>query len=553
MSTFKEKIRNFSYEVADFLTPWSYILYQSLAPVLMTAIVTITFLSLDQAQEVLYGTIDRESGSIQMFYFALGIFIFATTVWYTSRLLVTIDSELQLPLNMRSGLLLTKVQGAIVRLPRILGAVCAALLVAVFLHAQQAWGKQTLLTSIMPWAATLLPLLMVMLIMPLKLRALKASISWVGVAALSAFLVMFCQTEQFNLPVFGSSLLMTYIPVSLFVITVVRRPLLRKLKIAIPDRDKGRLFDQAIRQLFGLFIASSVVYLFLIFGTESLTRKIGSGAIVMLFCTSALLLLGLLTLCFRRLNRYLPGFVLTGTLVLSLVYVLLHAQIGWSPLKEISGKEVLEIPSKELFPQKVQTAKNQDIIVNAYGGGLRAGLFTAKLLARIDDMSCGEFGQKLDRLSGVSGGSLGIAIYATLRQEYVVSGGWPADCKQKMPRLPNLEPLVSDVLVQDHLSPILARMLSIDLVPGITPQRGQALLNSWQDATQKVLINLKSQRVPNGSNAISLLALARPITELNAGVIPAPKIYFNSTDSGAGQRLWLSNTGNWGGGLKERR
>ncbi|MET3140252.1 putative acylesterase/phospholipase RssA, partial [Undibacterium sp. GrIS 1.2] len=363
------------------------------------------------------------------------------------------------------------------------------------------------------------------------------------------------QTEQFNLPVFGSLLLMTYIPVSLFVITVVRRPLLRKLKIAMPDASETRLFEQAIRQLFGLLLTSTFVFLFLIFGTESLTRTIGSGAIAMLSCTSALLLLGLLTLCFRRLDHYIRGFVLTGGLALSVVYVILHAQFGWSPLKEISGKEVikvLKVPPEILSLPQFQIAKTQDIIVNAYGGGIRAGLFTAKLLARVDDMSCGEFGQKLDRLSGVSGGSLGIAIYATLRQEYVASGGWPADCKKQMPRLPNLEPLVSEALLQDHLSPILARMMSIDLVPGITPQRGQALLNSWQDATKKVLMNLKSQRVPNGSNAISLLALAKPITKLTAGVIPAPKIYFNSTDSGTGQRLWLSNTGNRGDGLQNK-
>lgn len=548
MHDLSEKIRRTASGTAHLITPWTYALYQSLLPVLVATVITAILLRLGQVEEVLYGTIDLQSSSIQMLWFAFSVFIFSATIWYTSRLLVTIDAGLQMPLNLRSGLLLSDVQRAIVHLPRILGALSAALLGSVFIHAQQSWGMRNLLTTLMPWASTLLPLLIVMLTKPWSLRSAGACMVWLLVLFLPMFMVMSCLPDRFNIPVLSSLLLMTYLPILLYKATVNRRPLLRKLNIIVPEANETLLFEHAVRRLAGLFIAAVMLFLFLVFGAESLTSSIGSAAIVMLFCSSSLLLLCALTLCFRRLGYHVPGFALTGSLVLLAVYFVLHAQFGWSPFKEVPGEEVLMAKSETLILPQVQPAKEQDIIVNAYGGGIRAALFTATLLARVDDMSCGEFGQKLDRLSGVSGGSVGIAVYATLRQEYVASGGWPADCRRHLPRLAHLELLIDDVLIQDHLSPVLARMLSIDLLPGIVPQRGQALLNSWQDATQKALGNLKAQQGPGGSNAISLFALARPITSLTAGVAPAPKIYFNSTESASGQRLWLSNTGNWGDG-----
>ncbi len=354
MSHFSEKIARIARGVANFLTPWSYVLYQSLLPVLVAAAVTFIFLRVGQVQEVLYGTIDLQSSSIQVLYFALGVFIFAGTIWYTSRLLVTIDAGVQLPFNLRSGLLLSDVQRATVHMPRILGAFSAALLGSVFIHAQQSWGIQSPINTLMPWAATLLPLLITILTKPWSLRSASACMVWLLTGFLPMFLVMYCLPDRFNIPVLSSLLLMTYLPILLFKATVNRRSLLRKLNIAMPEASETLLFEHAIRHLLGLFFASAIVFLFLVFGAESLTSSIGSGAIAMLFFSSSLMLLCVLTLCFRRLGHYIPGFALTGSLALLVVYAILHAQFAWSPFKEIPGNEVLTAKPETLAPPQVQ-------------------------------------------------------------------------------------------------------------------------------------------------------------------------------------------------------
>ena len=73
--------------------------------------------------------------------------------------------------------------------------------------------------------------------------------------------------------------------------------------------------------------------------------------------------------------------------------------------------------------------KGAQFAIHADGGGLRAALFTAEVLALADDLSCGDFGSHVFAASGVSGGSLGIATWAVMRAELTGDDPW-ADCKQ---------------------------------------------------------------------------------------------------------------------------
>src|SRR5690606_37338373 len=57
-------------------------------------------------------------------------------------------------------------------------------------------------------------------------------------------------------------------------------------------------------------------------------------------------------------------------------------------------------------------------VVAAAGGGLRAAYWTALLLAEMDDRTCGQFGRHVLAASGVSGGSLGLALYAAQRRAW---------------------------------------------------------------------------------------------------------------------------------------
>lgn len=145
------------------------------------------------------------------------------------------------------------------------------------------------------------------------------------------------------------------------------------------------------------------------------------------------------------------------------------------------------------------------------------------------------FGAHVTALSGVSGGSVGIATYLNARQRVVAAGGWRDCAGGKV-----VEGLVEDVLRRDHLSPVVARMLTFDLLPYVPPRRGQALLDSWDDA-------IRNAAAPDVRPAPTD-GLAMPLTALTGGIYPAPLVLFNATDACDGGVVWMSNRGRWGKG-----
>jgi hypothetical protein len=163
------------------------------------------------------------------------------------------------------------------------------------------------------------------------------------------------------------------------------------------------------------------------------------------------------------------------------------------------------------------------------------------VLARADDMTCGEFGARLFAASGVSGGSLGLATWAALRQELVLREspdpmhGWMA-CDPAAARAgraqPVLQKLVGRTLVRDHLSPVLARMVGSDAlpIPWWPAMRGQALVDSWQSAALEAMQEM-------GFTASSAEVYARPLAATSAGLHRAPWLLLNATDALTGKRV----------------
>lgn len=263
----------------------------------------------------------------------------------------------------------------------------------------------------------------------------------------------------------------------------------------------------------------------------------GSITVVLLFATLAAALLAALVLLARLFLRVDP--VLVAGIVVAVV--LLHG--------ERLGEEGIPVraePQARAGVEGVQTAATgtHGYAIHADGGGLRAALYTAMVLAMSDDLTCGEFGRHVYAASGVSGGSLGIATWAVLRQEYVRREGpdaaW-APCraalaaarlsgrKAEIPGFP-LALQVAHTLAQDHLSAALETMLTRDLV-GLGPaMRGQALLESWQQAAVQAMGG-------NGSEQ----AFGRKLSGLDAGVAPAPLLMFTATDVATGQRIVFRN------------
>jgi Patatin-like phospholipase len=120
-------------------------------------------------------------------------------------------------------------------------------------------------------------------------------------------------------------------------------------------------------------------------------------------------------------------------------------------------------------------------IVATEGGGIRAAYWTAAVLGEIQDENPA-FASHLFAVSGVSGGSLGAAVFEALLAE-------PDAASFKF------KDKAHDILSQDFLSPTLAAMFYPDLVQRFLPvpipyfDRGRALELAWEKAWRDTMHN----------------------------------------------------------------
>jgi len=136
----------------------------------------------------------------------------------------------------------------------------------------------------------------------------------------------------------------------------------------------------------------------------------------------------------------------------------------------------------ELASREGGTGALPVVIVAADGGGIRAAYWTAIVLGELQDRSAAQsvpFSRHVFAISGVSGGSLGAAIFAAIAAQRLL--------------LPPAAPARSwvqeadDVLGRDFLSPTLANALFPDLLQRFLPapvfdDRAIALEQSWERA-----------------------------------------------------------------------
>jgi hypothetical protein len=124
------------------------------------------------------------------------------------------------------------------------------------------------------------------------------------------------------------------------------------------------------------------------------------------------------------------------------------------------------------------------IVIATAGGGLRAAYWTATLLGALQDEAPG-FGTHVFAISGVSGGSVGAAVFATLLAD---GAGAPSRACGEGPRARKAYECAGQaVLARDFLAPTAASLIFPDLmqrfVPyGIFPDRAAALEQSWEQA-----------------------------------------------------------------------
>ncbi|MBC7954851.1 MAG: hypothetical protein H7Y33_03130 [Cytophagales bacterium] len=530
--------------------PWLFLaLRRALVATLVAVIVAVVFFVVPQSREVLHGLGEAPLRSLQEFdeahakhinfwayvFYVLTAIGLGVATWYAARLLCAVEARLATPNAMEEGDAAAGLKRATTWLPRglgvfVLGAALGALLYASYTPR---------LTQLQALGLVALALAGPMLVAVGALSQ-KRLLTWAGVAAmLVAAVLLYVFATKWR--IWAASMVCSTFPALLLWFLVTRRQMLERRGWRVDQQTayQQRGFGEVLLTLL-MFLGLSVgLLLLLALLPAAPVRGFGSGAALLLFLTAAVLLFAALHIMSRRASRNVPGLTLAAVVVVSVAV----AFVG----KESLGEETLSIvvqPSVDSAATAPPAAvPPRPFYVNAYGGGLRAAAFTAQLLARADDVSCGRFGEQVAAFSGVSGGSLGIATYLVARQELVQRGGWPAECSTNaLVTATPLTDIVVRALVQDHLSSTVARMLTVDALhlPKWSPARGQALLDSWQSALVDSLAQAPAQ--PGGEKAFGKpAAFAQPLGTLTGGMKHPVAVYFNATDADSGHIVWFNN------------
>jgi Patatin-like phospholipase len=184
-------------------------------------------------------------------------------------------------------------------------------------------------------------------------------------------------------------------------------------------------------------------------------------------------------------------------------------------------------------------------IITAEGGGITTAYLTATVLTAIQDRAPA-FAQHVFAISGVSGGSLGTAVYAGLAKR--CTNNW------KMDQLPShgnrvdvtgIGPLQNSadiMLTDDYLSPLLAALLYPEMTQKLLPfpiypwDRARALEDrletSWNDHANC-----------GPTPPVAASAMSEPFYDFFQD-FPAnstPAIFFNTTNVETGERMFVTN------------
>ncbi|MGC1404581.1 MAG: hypothetical protein WA974_16820 [Thermodesulfobacteriota bacterium] len=174
-------------------------------------------------------------------------------------------------------------------------------------------------------------------------------------------------------------------------------------------------------------------------------------------------------------------------------------------------------------------------IVAAEGGGIRAAYWAASVLGRITDKNpC--FPDQLFAISGVSGGSLGSAVFiAQLADAPVTADGFYDDREgRRPPGAKDILPNTQKILSENFLAPVVGAMLYPDLFqrfwfwPMPSFDRARTLEGAWEKAWRQTIKNDR---------------FSEPFDNLwkNQGQKWLPALFLNSTWVETGKRLIVSN------------
>lgn len=258
----------------------------------------------------------------------------------------------------------------------------------------------------------------------------------------------------------------------------------------------------------------------------TLPQAIGTPAIVLLGFAGIALFGGLVLTYAFLVNRQPAGT--TFVLVLAAIFGL------WNDNHWIRVDDLAPALARRQAPDHYRVWRDANpgftpvdgrepvILVAASGGGIRAAYWTAITLASLEAIP--GFRDNLFALSGVSGGSVGAAVYAAVKRRQLEGqpAAGAADTLGEVRR----------VLSQDFLSPVVAGFLFPDLVQRFLPVPVPA-------ADRQRFLELGFERALSaGENPLS-----RSFTALYAGgyELRLPSLLLNTTVVDSGRRAVLSN------------
>jgi hypothetical protein len=196
-------------------------------------------------------------------------------------------------------------------------------------------------------------------------------------------------------------------------------------------------------------------------------------------------------------------------------------------LREHFDAWIARLPRKDASPV---------FFVAAAGGGLRAGFWTANLLAAVDDATCGEFGRHVYAYSGVSGGSLGLAAYVAQRRLW-------AEKSEEERCKPGRKEEMTRLLGRDFLAPVAGSMVFAEAFQRFVPlysflenERGATLAVAWSEAWKETF----RDAAPPRFDEPFLQALPATIPQ-DANVPVPPAVYLNATGVDSGRRALAAN------------
>ena len=300
----------------------------------------------------------------------------------------------------------------------------------------------------------------------------------------------------------------------------------------------------SVRAVYAVVVLANVLALVLAAEAPTFLPQMGTLALV-LMCASFLTVTGTyLTIQAARWQFPLLSALFAVAVVLQLfgwndnhrirLYEGMHS--FKSPIEGSVDKEPVTPASFVDYVKTWSAARSSEplYLVSSEGGGIRAAAWTALVLDELEIQTEGEFSKHMLLGSGVSGGSLGLAWFAS-----IVRGE-----RDGAIRLDDIRPMALQFYETDFLGPAVETMFLTDFLQRFVPSaqfldRGERLESGWErgwsDACRK---RPSSSTVATPSPKADVCSLfAKSWKSLGMATDRVPALFLNSTEVQSGRRF----------------